>query len=346
MLVFNNPASAQRGFTLIEILIAITILSFMTMGVVSITQNAADTMDRTTVLNKNNLQIETALSRFEWDFSQIYSPMYFSSVMNLGAADQFGNGNDLDRNGLDDQTGQPVAAAQPVNPQVQEYYQRLIQRFEQNQHFSALSKEGLPIPRFYSPEKSVFEFFTASNRRKMQNTRQSHFAWVRYSMGEAIKRDSDDEEKNPAIPQGLKTLMRYYSADDPYDDTRIDPENAKQVKGSVLLENVESLEFLFWDMQGRKWESSLRSVQGGENSLRGVKLNVTWYDSTGFKRSVSRIYRNHWPMVVPQDTNAPTPPANTAGAAAGANGTSGSNGTTTAGAANGTTSGGFTGNGR
>jgi prepilin-type N-terminal cleavage/methylation domain-containing protein len=84
---FNlTSVSNDRGFTLIEILIAITIMAFMTMGVVSITQNAADTMDRTTVLNKNNLQIETALSRFEWDFSQIYSPMYFSSVLNLASA--------------------------------------------------------------------------------------------------------------------------------------------------------------------------------------------------------------------------------------------------------------------
>lgn len=307
MLVSKKKIPEQAGFTLIEILIAITILSFMTMGVVSITQNAADTMDRTTVLNKNNLQIETALSRFEWDFSQIYSPLYFSTVLNLGVADQMGNPDDRNGDGMHDQTGLPLAAATPLTPQLQEYYQRLIQRFEANQHFGSVSKEGLPIPRFYAPEKSTFEFFTSSNRRKMQNTRQSHFAWVRYSIGEAIQRP--DEEKNAAIPQGLKTLMRYYSADDPYDDKRIDIENAEQVKGSVLLENVESLEFLFWNMQSRKWESSLTTVPGGENSLRGVKLTVTWYDSTGFKRTASRIYRNHWPMVVPVDTAAaPTTP--------------------------------------
>jgi hypothetical protein len=74
-----------------------------------------------------------------------------------------------------------------------------------------------------------------------------------------------------------------------------------------LLENVESLDFQFWDMNARKWESNLRAVPGAENALRGIKLTVTWYDSTGFKRTASRIYRNHWPMVVPQDTAAPTP---------------------------------------
>ncbi len=301
----SNPGLSQRGFTLIEILIAITILAFMTMGVVSITQNAADTMDRTTTLNKNNLQIETALSRFEWDFSQIYSPLYFSAPLNLGSVDQTANGNDLNGDGVDDKTGQPIQQT-PLTPQIQEYYQRLIQRFESNEHFKAISKEGLPIPRFYSPDKNTFEFFTSSNRRKMQNTRQSHFAWVRYSLGEAISRP--DEEKNPAIPQSLKTLMRYYSADDPYSDKRLDPENVELVKGSVLLENVEALEFTFWNPQSRKWETSLTTIQDGESLLRGVKLSVTWYDSTGFKRTVSRIYRNHWPMIVPIDTTAPNQP--------------------------------------
>ena len=302
---------SESGFTLIEILIAISLLAFITIGVVTIVQNAGDTMERTTEINKNNLQIETALSRFEWDFSQIYSPSYFSTPLNMGASDQFGNSNDLNNDGRDDNNpNKQVTPAAPVTPELQEYYQRLIARFEQNQHFGSVSKEGLPIPRFYSPEKNIFEFFTSSNRRKLENTRQSHFGWVRYSLGEAIQRN-DDEEKNPNIPQSLKTLVRYFSADDPYSDKRLDPEDEEHVKGAVLLENVESLEFQFWDMNTRKWETSLRSIPGGESSLRGVKLMVTWYDSTGNKRTATRIYRNHWPMEVPQDNVTPQQPGQT-----------------------------------
>ena len=97
--------------------------------------------------------------------------------------------------------------------------------------------------------------------------------------------------------------MRYFSADNPYDDERINPENSN-VKAAILLENVENLEFQFWNPNGRRWESSLRSVPGGEQSIRGVKLLITWYDSSGIKKSVTRIYRNHWPMEVPQDNMA------------------------------------------
>jgi len=299
---FNSmSASKQSGFTLIEILIAITLLGFITIGVVSITQNAADTMERTTEINKNNLQIETAMARFEWDFSQMYSPMYFSSIMDRSGADPMsGTTSDANMDGKDDNTGQPIKPATPISPQLQEYYMRLNQRFEQNQHFSGLSKEGIPVPRFYNPEKTIFEFFTSSNRRKIQNTRQSHFAWVRYALGENIARKDETEEKNTLIPQGLKSLVRYFNADDPYDDERIDPEKST-VKAAILLENVESLEFQFWNMNSKRWETSLRSVPGGENALRGVKILITWYDASGIKKSVARIFRNHWPMEVPQD---------------------------------------------
>ncbi len=313
-----TSAYNQQGFTLIEILIAITLLAFITLGVVSVTENASLTMERTTEINKNNLQIETAMSRFEWDFSQIYSPLYFSTLMNTSQSEA-------------------VAARTQPNPALQEYYQQLSTRFQLNEHFNSISKEGLPVPRFYAPEKDVFEFFTSSNRRKLENTKQSHFAWVRYSLGEAREKDPGEEE-NPDIPKSLKTLVRYFAADDPYDDKRIDITDAARVKGAVLLENVESLEFQYWDYARKKWETSLKTINQGENIIRGVKILLTWYDSRGQKRSISRIFRNHWPMVVPQDQGT-TANGTTTGSAAttgSANGTStgsssGSTGSTSAG---------------
>jgi prepilin-type N-terminal cleavage/methylation domain-containing protein len=283
----------QSGFTLLEILIAITLLAFISLGVVNITENAVLTMERTTEANTNNLQIETAMSRFEWDFSQIYSPLYFSSVMKLNSQQNIGNqtGNETEENREQNN--------QTFNPVLQQYYEQLVQRFERNEHFSSVSKEGYPIPRFYAPEKNVFEFFTSSNRRKLENQRQSHFAWVRYSLAEQDQ--TTEESENPNIPKSLKSLVRYFTADDPYGDKRINIENTDRVKGAVLLRNVESLEFQYWDYQRRKWETSLRSIQGGENLIRGVRVLITWYDLSGHKRSTSRIFRNNWPMVTPQD---------------------------------------------
>lgn len=283
--------ASNKGFTLLEILIAITLLAFITLAVVNITENAAQTKERTTVINESNLQIETALSRFEWDFSQIYSPLYFSSPYVAG-------NQDLDGDGRNDKTGEAISVNSNTD-QLNEYHQMLRVRFENNQHFSGISKEGLPIPRFHSPEKSTFEFFTASNRRKMVNVKQSHFNWVKYTLGPAIEK-KNDEEKNPNIPQSLKTLVRYALPDDAYSPELISQDDSRVIS-AVLLENVEDLEFQFWDYKRKKWETSLRTIEGGQNQIRGVKLKITWYDSFGEKRITQKIYRNLWPMVAPID---------------------------------------------
>lgn len=308
-------ASDQRGFTLIEILIAITLLAFITLGVVNITQNAMETKNRTSEINKNNLQIETAMSRFEWDFTQIYSPLYFSTAMNINQNagmdfSNLGNTGSIPNNNM-------AAPAAQVNPQLQAYYEQLMIRFQTNEHFSGLSKDGIQIPRFYNPERNVLEFFTSSNRRKTENTKQSHFAWVRYSLAD---QDADPELENiPAVPKGLKSFVRYFTADDPYSDKRINPDGDERVKAAVLLRNVESLEFQFWDPARKVWETTLRNVQGGENSIRGVKLLMTWYDSTGVKRTAMRTFRPHWPQVMIQD-----PATNPTGTRPPATGTPGS----------------------
>jgi prepilin-type N-terminal cleavage/methylation domain-containing protein len=308
----STSASNQSGFTLLEILIAITLLAFITLGVVDITDNAAATKERTTAINENNLQIETAMSRFEWDFSQIYSPLYFSTVMNLNQGANIGNNASAGPQGGNQQGTQGSV----ISPMLQQYYENLVQRFERNEHFSAVSKEGHPIPRFYAPEKNVLEFFTSSNRRKLENQKQSHFAWVRYALAEQQELSIDsDKTESPNIPKSLKSFVRYFSSDDPYSDKRIDIQDAERIKGAVLLRNVESLEFQYWDYQRRKWETSLRTIPQGENIIRGVRILITWYDSFGNKRSTTRTFRTHWPMVVPQDEAVANP--NVAGAQGG-----------------------------
>jgi len=296
---FNLTRLSEAGFTLIEILIAITLLAFITLGVVNITENAALTMERTTAINENNLMAETAFSRFDWDFSQIYSPLFFSTIMTLNPlASNAGNtGNP--------QNGQ-VPGQQPagqISPELAAYHEQLLNRFQNNEHFMGVSQEGLPIPKYYFTDKSTFEFFTTSNRRKVQNVKQSHFAWVRYAL--APQEEDPDEEKpeNPgaaSVPKNLRSLIRYFYPDDPYDDKRIDPDS-DLVKGAVLLRNVESLEFQFWNLDTRKWETSLSTIKNGQSLLRGVRMLITWYDNNGVKRTADRIYRNPWPLVAPTD---------------------------------------------
>ena len=347
---FKNRWDPSGGFTLIEILIAITLLAFITMMVVSVTQNAFDTKDRTTQLNKSNLQIETAMSRFEWDYSQIYSPLYFSKEMPLNGSDPYA-AQPVDENldGRDDFSGVEIAKAQADaqanatalanNPELQNYLQTMQTKFQQNENFSGINVDGMPIPRIYSPDKTIFQFFISSNRRKTENTKQSHFGWVRYQLIDSDPEDVD-EDQNEKIPKNLKNFVRYFNPNDPYDDKRMDPINgfeATKVKAAILMKNVESLEFFFWDYNRRKWDNSLKNIQQGERISRGVKMVIVHYDSYGEKRTSERTFRNHWPMVAPVDgptKTATTPGASTAGATT-AGATTAGTGTATAGTSGG-----------
>lgn len=274
MWVSNN----QKGFTLLEILIAIVILSFMTFGVVQITDNAVNTKERTLRINEDNLQIETALARMDWDFSQAYSPLYFSTPITFT-----------------NQQNNPEGDVNDQQNYINMYQQQLRTRFQVSQNFSSVSSEGIPIPRYYAPEKHIFEFMTSSNRRKVQNTLQSHFAWVRYSLENAVL--DPEVEKDERIPPNTKNLVRYVANSDPWSDNRIDVEDHERVKKAILLENVETLEFEFWDLEKRKWESNLRTIRNGENLIRGVKMFIVWYDESGNKRELTKVFRTHWPLV-------------------------------------------------
>jgi prepilin-type N-terminal cleavage/methylation domain-containing protein len=283
----------MRGFSLLEILIAITLLAFITLGVINVTDNAVSTMERTSEINKNNLQIETALSRLEWDFSQIYSPLYFSTSFNL--------------NQMTNQTPNN-SGVNSVSPEYMNYIENLKNRFEQNQNFSGISQEGLPIPRFVSSSKETFEFFTSSNRRKIENSKQSHFAWVRYTLV-TQEDEQKNENTNEKIPQNLKSFVRYFYADDPYSPERIDPDSDK-IKGAILLKNVESLEFQYWEPTKKRWEDNLRSINGGENLIRGLKILISWYDDSGNKRQIEKVFRTLWPLVSPNDQTTTQPNSN------------------------------------
>jgi hypothetical protein len=292
----NSILRSEEGLTLLEIMIAIVLLAFVMFGVIAIIDNSQNTKDRTIQLDRDNLQIETAMARIEWDFSQVWSPLYFSQKF-TGTLDP------------------------TTNPGVEE----VAYLYENHPRFRQPSKEGLPIPKFLLREKNEIIFLTTSNRRKLEDQKQSHFMWVRYYVGESTIEDTTagagGEEKI------VKSLMRQVFPDDPWakEELTIDT-----TRSAVLLENVESVEFLFWNRATKKWESNLATIVDGEALWRGMQVNLTWLDSKGQERKTSRWLRPLWPSVIPQD---PAPGATQGGNQGGA--TAG----TTAGATAGSTAG-------
>lgn len=294
-----------------EVMIAIVLLAFIMITVISITENSQNSKERTNRLNRDNLQIETALSRIEWDLTQIFSPLYF--------AQRFAGKID------------PAAGNTPLD---------LFAYKFRHPRFNGVSMDGQPLPIIKTNEDNDIIFFTSSNRRKLQNSKQSHFMWVSYKLK---NHDVTEDETGSSINNSLTTaaptanvkdLVRYMDNGDIYKAEEWDFE---KIKPTVLLEKVEELKFEFWNTSTKKWDTNINTVPQGNQLLRGLRVTLEWYDSQGVKRTIAKILRPYWPLVVPQDNAAA--PTTTAGAN-GATTTTGANGGTN-GSTTGTTSGGI-----
>lgn len=255
---FKILCTSSQGMTLVEILIAITLLSFIGLGTVTMMDNSFQTKESVLKEDDESLQIESAMARLEWDFSQIFSPLYYSRKKVPGI-----NG----KQGISQQSDN---------------------RFGRSQRFVYENQAGHPVPRFFNPDERTFEFMTASNRRKMENSRQSDYAWVRYSlMPSAV-----DPDETVAKRRGLMDLVRTYSADNPYTD---DDRALEEVKHYKLLTHVSRLRFRFWDPVKAKYVDSTREVQGLEHILWGLQVEVTWVNTNGVEETVTKTFRPIWP---------------------------------------------------
>ena len=243
-------------------MIAIIILSFITVSIVTIQNNSQDTKNRVVEEDKYKLQVETAFSRFEWDFSQIYSPLYFSHHMR------------------DDEY-------EPESMRI--LRQKVLQEQSNNTQFSTLSYENLLIPDFKYPEKHTIEFFTSSNRRKIKDIKQSRFAWVRYS----LEKDEDNENA-----KGKNMWVRRFNPQDPFNPEGF---NWEDIKAQVLLRNVEKISFEYWSRKRNKWVDNVSLVQNAKNIIYGIKVILEWVDADGFEQTFIRVYRPNFPYFIPED---------------------------------------------
>lgn len=277
-LIFKKSFSNQKGFTLIEVMIAVTILSFIMIGVITLTNQSFDQKDRIITEDNEMLQIETALARLEWDFSHIYSPLYFSrQIQKITEGGEEGNDQGLAQ------------------------YEQIMEKYRQNERFSFPNEDGHPVPKFESPDKNTFQFFTNGNRRKLAVSKDSTFAWVRYSLGRAdqfIKDDEDDQSNEK--PKG-DALIRYFSPVDVFNPERWE---YKELKAQVLLENVKTLKFEYWDPESGKFVEKLNLIQDGEHIVRAIQLTIEWIDVNEIEQKIIRIFRPLWPYFIPADPNA------------------------------------------
>ena len=271
-----------RGFTLIEIIIAITLLSLLMISVVNMTSKSLESKDAIVKEDREILELETALDRLNWDFSQIYTPLYHTPPF------------------------QPPERKRSEEAfQAREKMKRWLENPLYGEYFLHPDFFGRPIPDFKSEGgKEAIEFYTKSHRRRFRDTNESEFAWVRYEF--RPYRGDDEDNKD------LYELVRYYNAQHIYNRNL----DLKETPAIVLTNRVKEFRFLFWDDERKKWLPRYLTEKLPP-PLRGLKLELKWKRrSDGAELTTSRTYRTIWPYFIPSNLNklqfqtpAPLPPS-------------------------------------
>lgn len=275
-------AKTSAGFTLAEILIAITLLSFLMIGVYELMDNSTNTKESIIREDREMLQVESALARLNMDFTQIYTPLYFSFSEKEKKKEEEKKEHESDK-----ENPEETKSRNEDRYADKEDSDEKSGGFQVSEKFPQVNDKGLPIPSLTNPDKNSIVFFTSSNQRKMQNVKQSRFAWVRYSL-----RNSTREDKKDSAPY---EFVRSFTANNPYSgEFDWDP-----VPAHVLLRNVKSLEFLFWHKARSKFVSSLKELDD-TSKIRILKIKLTWVDSIDLEHDVERTFRAQWPYFDPK----------------------------------------------
>ncbi len=253
----------SKGFSLIEIMVAITVMAFMTLGVYSLTDNAQRTRETIIPEDREYLQVYAAFARIKNDIEQLWSPLYFAST---------------------DQTppSRPGSTPAPEN-QAPKNVPRL------GHLFPKATVQNYLIPLIESENASTITFFTGSYMRRIQDQKAGRFAWIHYSL-EAQEAREDEQENSSAAT--LYQLMRKLKATDPYTDEK----DIEEAKGSVLMRGVKSLAFHFWDSQDKEWKTSLKEISSlDQMALRGIKVVIEWQGRSQQEFTHTRVFRSNWP---------------------------------------------------
>ncbi len=215
-----------------------------------------DTKERVLKEDQVTIQGLAALSRIDSDFSQIYNPLFSYSKLAPTA-------NNVDSIYSDQNTSS-------------------------NGSYDGKTNNGAIIPQFKSEDKASIVFLTLANRRKVFNSKESRFAWVKYSL-KAMEADPDEPDDKTS---GLYNLVRQSITSDIYNGNL----DWSKPKFQVVMDRVKELDFSFWDERSKKFATSVQELNENKNLIRSIKLSLRWMDDNNNEQKLEKTFRTLYPV--------------------------------------------------
>jgi len=265
----NYIKNNESGFTLLEVLIAIAILSMLMVSIYTIIDNSTNTKDKILTEDREKMQFETAMARLESDIEFLHSPLYFevTAAEDTAARKKAEGGS---------------TKASPSTTEVTN--DGSGQKYLSNENFEGLSETNRPIPKLINDEKGSIIFLSSSGRRLIKNSKQSNLQWVRYSVV---------SNQEPKIKEASYALTRTIITSDLYRD-QLDWDKAKE---HIIIENLSAFEFNFWDPKREKYVESMREMTADKKTPRLIKVKLSYINSNNETYDIVRTYRPIWPKV-------------------------------------------------
>lgn len=260
-----KPHHGHHGFTLIEVLLAITVLSLLMVYVFSIVDSSTETKERIVSEDREYLQILTTFDRIEMDFSQIHSPLYFTIEEITRRTPGLGIASELFQNNED-----------------------RARRYRPTKQFPRLSHKFQPIPVVENENPNSLIFMTSSNRRKVMDAPESRYAWVSYTL-QSPDPNADSENENRR--ENTQNLVRASLTNDPYKED-ID---WSQIREHVLLKGVRDFKFEFWNQATQRFVPLLREDPLDPLTPRLMKVSFIWVSPEGDEHEFQKTFRPLWP---------------------------------------------------
>lgn len=242
----------MSGFTIIELMIAMTILAFISMGIYSATTETYRRRDQTEQEGDFYNSIRVALDVMGRDISAMYTPQGEALPGDLGKApppEQPGQAPGQARRNQAGYGGYGGYGGGGANNALTDFWGEPI-----NEH-------GVRPSRFQGDEKKI-SFISSSHMRLYRDSAESEIAKIRYTLEEPKVKDP--------LMKG-KVLVKH---EDPafYTESTRDSETEQSF---ALLENVKDITFEYLDGEKDSWSKRWDTASADHKDIPPSVIKVT-----------------------------------------------------------------------
>lgn len=251
---------SQQGFSLLEVLVGLFLITFISLGMVSTIDTVSSGLDTLSSEDPPYYQVESFFQRIQQDLNSLYTPLYFTVE--------------------EQKTKDSKSSREQENV------------YDKSETFPKVANNSEPIPVVQNPEKNTFIFLVNNHRRVLKNSKQANFAWIKYSI-----KANDNLPEDEGLKEYPNVITRAVISENIY-APQFDWSNIKEVPILPNVKSL-TFSFWKKDegsvgIKG-KFLDNIELLNNEKSMPRLFKVTVVWKNPGSEEREFNRVFRVNWP---------------------------------------------------